>query len=398
VNRIRVLVADDEEVVLVALAELIASDESLELVGTAMDAQGAIDLAHRERPDVAVVDGKMPSGGGVRVAREITASKLQTRVVALSAYEDRGSVVEMLRAGAIGYLVKGTPASEILRMIRSAMRGEVVISSEVMADVLEELTGRLHEEDREDELFNSHLERVREVLDDGGPTMVFQPIVDLVTADVVGLEALARFPVDPARATEAWFSEASAVGLRLDLELAAAAAALDHLPAIPSSAYVAVNAVPDTVLAPELLDLIEHVPGDRVVIELTEHAPVDDYVALNAAMEELREHGVRLAIDDAGAGFASLRHILQLSPDIIKIDNALTRNVYRDRPRRALAAALITFADELGAMVVAEGIQSRQELDALRELGVHYGQGFFLARPAPLEEVLVNEPVPLSGD
>jgi EAL domain-containing protein (putative c-di-GMP-specific phosphodiesterase class I)/response regulator of citrate/malate metabolism len=397
-NRIRVLVADDEEVVLVALAELIASDESLELVGTARDAQEAIEFALREHPDVAVVDVKMPGGGGVRAAREITASRLQTRVVALSAYDDRASVVEMLRAGAIGYVVKGTPATEILRMIRSAIRGEVVLSSEVMANVLEELTGRLHKEDREDELFKSHRETIQRVLDDGGPEMVFQPIIDLVTAEVMGLEALARFPWDPDRVTETWFSEASSVGLRLELELAAVAAALRHLSAVPKGAYVAVNAVAETLMSPQLFDLLQDVPGERIVVELTEHARVDDYATLNAAMGSLREDGVRLAIDDAGAGYASLRHILQLSPDIIKIDSTLTRNVYRDRPKRALAAALTTFADELGATVVAEGIQSREELDTLRELGVHYGQGFFLARPEPLGGAVLSVPVPLSGE
>ena len=113
-----------------------------------------------------------------------------------------------------------------------------------------------------------------------------------------------------------------------------------------------------------------------------------DYEALNAAMQRMRGRGIRLAVDDAGSGFASLRHILQLAPDIIKIDNALTRNVYKDPARRALAAGLISFSAELGATVVAEGIQSRPELDALRDLGVRYGQGFYLGHPGPIAEVM----------
>jgi EAL domain-containing protein (putative c-di-GMP-specific phosphodiesterase class I) len=115
---------------------------------------------------------------------------------------------------------------------------------------------------------------------------------------------------------------------------------------------------------------------------------VRDYEALNAAMQRMRGRGIRLAVDDAGSGFASLRHILQLAPDIIKIDNALTRNVYKDPARRALAAGLISFAAELGATIVAEGIQTRQELETLRELGVRYGQGFYLGRPGPIEDVM----------
>jgi EAL domain-containing protein (putative c-di-GMP-specific phosphodiesterase class I) len=105
-------------------------------------------------------------------------------------------------------------------------------------------------------------------------------------------------------------------------------------------------------------------------------------------MQRMRGRVIRLAVDDAGSGFASLRHILQLAPDIIKIDNALTRNVYKDPARRALAAGLISFAAELGATIVAEGIQNRHELDALRDLGVRYGQGFYFGRPGPIGEVM----------
>jgi EAL domain-containing protein (putative c-di-GMP-specific phosphodiesterase class I) len=102
----------------------------------------------------------------------------------------------------------------------------------------------------------------------------------------------------------------------------------------------------------------------------------------------MRGRGIRLAVDDAGSGFASLRHILQLAPDIIKIDNALTRNVYKDPARRALAAGLISFAAELGATIIAEGIETREELDALRALGVRYGQGFFVGRPGSIAAVM----------
>ena len=109
-----------------------------------------------------------------------------------------------------------------------------------------------------------------------------------------------------------------------------------------------------------------------------------DYEALNAAIRRMRARGIRLAVDDAGSGFASLRHILQLSPDIIKIDITLTHNVYMDPARRAVAAGLISFANELGAVVVAEGIQSGDELDTLRSMGARLGQGYYLGRPGPI--------------
>ncbi|MGZ8692231.1 MAG: EAL domain-containing protein [Gaiellaceae bacterium] len=387
-DRIRVLVADDEPVVLAALAELVEAEETLELVGSAKDAQEAIEVAVREHPDVALLDVKMPAGGGPRAAREIRIGSLQTRVVALSAYEDRTSVLEMLRAGAVGYLVKGTRAAEIVKMVHNVTRGDVVLSSEVMGDILEELTGRLRIEGEEEDLLKAQSERIRDVLDNGRLSMVFQPIVDLEAEVVVGFEALARFPFAPDRPTETWFTEAAAVGLRLELELAAVKAALEVLPEAPVGPYLSVNAMPDTLASDGLAELLAAAPAERLVLEITEHAPVRDYEALNTAMQRMRGRGVRLAVDDAGSGFASLRHILQLAPDIIKIDIALTRNVYKDPARRALAAGLISFAAELGATIVAEGIQSRQELDALRELGVRYGQGFYLGRPGPIADVM----------
>ena len=387
-DRIRVLVADDEPVVLAALAELVEAEDTLELVGMAKDAQEAIDLALREHPDVALLDVKMPAGGGPRAAREIKIGSHQTRVVALSAYEDRTSVLEMLRAGAVGYLVKGTRAAEIVKMVQNVTRGDVVLSSEVMGDILEELTGRLQVEDEEEELLKAQSERIRDVLDRGRLNMVFQPIVDLEEDLVVGFEALARFPSAPDRPTETWFTEAAAVGLRLELELAAIGAALAALPEAPVAPYLSVNAMPETLASDGLAELLADAPAHRLVLEITEHAPVRDYEALNKAMQRMRGRGIRLAVDDAGSGFASLRHILQLAPDMIKIDNALTRNIYKDPARRALAAGLISFAAELGATIVAEGIQSRQELDGLRSLGVRYGQGFYLGRPGPIAEVM----------
>ena len=124
----------------------------------------------------------------------------------------------------------------------------------------------------------------------------------------------------------------------------------------------------------------------RIALELTEHARVDDYEGLSRVLTPLRDQGMQLAVDDAGAGFASLRHILQLQPDIIKLDMTLTRHVDADGARRALAAALITFAGEIGASIVAEGIESEREIDALVGLGVQYGQGYHLARPGPLPD------------
>jgi EAL domain-containing protein (putative c-di-GMP-specific phosphodiesterase class I) len=145
-----------------------------------------------------------------------------------------------------------------------------------------------------------------------------------------------------------------------------------------------VNCSHRTAGSPELaerLDGVEH----RVVLEITEHEAIEDYGALAEALAPLRERGLRVAVDDVGAGYASLRHALQLAPDMVKMDISLTRDVDRDPGRRALAAALISFADQTNMTIVAEGIETAGELTALRELGVRYGQGFYLAQPAPLD-------------
>lgn len=137
---IRVVVAEDDPALREAIADFLRSEPDLELVGVAADADGAIEIAEKEQPDVVLVDVKMPGGGGSRAAREIRRRSPSTRVLALSAYEDRRTVLEMLRAGAVGYLVKGTEADEIVETIRRSMRGQGSLSVEVTAEVIHELT------------------------------------------------------------------------------------------------------------------------------------------------------------------------------------------------------------------------------------------------------------------
>jgi EAL domain-containing protein (putative c-di-GMP-specific phosphodiesterase class I) len=168
------------------------------------------------------------------------------------------------------------------------------------------------------------------------------------------------------------------------LELSAIRAALSHLDRIPTAAYLAVNASPVTVCAPALGELLTGPAAARVVLELTEHSDVDDHERLIAALDDLRCSGVRLAVDDTGAGFASLQRLIDLRPDVIKLDRVLVTGIDADPARRALAGALLAFAREVGATVVAEGIENAHENTVVRRLGVRYGQGFHLGRPGPL--------------
>ncbi len=173
--------------------------------------------------------------------------------------------------------------------------------------------------------------------------MAFQPVVEVATRRTIGFEALARFNGEPARGPDVWFTEAAAAaGLEVELELLAVRSAVSswRLAAGPGSLFV--NASPKTAVSGEMAKVAGELPVGRLTVEITEHAPVGDYAALSMELEPLRSTGARIAVDDAGAGFASLRHILLLAPDIVKLDASLTRGVHLNRSRRALARALIS--------------------------------------------------------
>jgi EAL domain-containing protein (putative c-di-GMP-specific phosphodiesterase class I) len=234
--------------------------------------------------------------------------------------------------------------------------------------------------------------RIRGFVRGKGVRIVFQPITDLHTGRVVGYESLARFDGTPAQSTAAWFDDATAAGLRRDLELSTARTAVASFADVPGDAYLTVNVSPDVAMDPEFIASIPESIGSRLVIEITEHTPIDDYDTFNGALAILRARGVRLAIDDAGAGFANMTHILRISPDLIKLDIELTRHVDIDSRRRALVRSLVEFARSVGATLVAEGIETAAELDALRSLGVDSGQGYHLGYPAPLHENAATAP------
>lgn len=216
------------------------------------------------------------------------------------------------------------------------------------------------------------------------PNVVYQPIVELVNGQISGWEALARFTDEPVRSPDLWFREAAEAGLGLEMELRAVEKALMGLGELPGHHYLSLNCSPQLLLSGRLWRALTGYDPKRLVLELTEHSMVSDYHTLFTALEPLRATGLRLAIDDAGAGYASMRHILQLRPDIIKLDMALTQGIENDPQRRAMASALVAFARETGSSVVAEGVEEVPDLLTLRRLGVQKVQGYLTGRPMPL--------------
>ena len=220
---------------------------------------------------------------------------------------------------------------------------------------------------------------VRLLIDAGEVRVALQPVVQLDDSTVVGFEALSRF--GGRVPTDRWFRAASRCGLGGELERLTLQAALALLPSLAPDVFLAVNVSPAALEDRTVLELLHASDLSRVVVEVTEHEAVADYVAMRKVLERLRERGARIAVDDTGAGFASLRHVLMLQPDVVKLDTSLSRDVHHSKRQQQLVTALLTFAREVGCVVLAEGIETEEQLDALRELGVPLGQGWHLGVP-----------------
>jgi len=389
---IRVLLVDDEPRTLAMLAVALKGEHDIEVIGLASDVSEAAGVARTSQPDVAVVDVRMPGGGGPRAARGILALSPATRILAYSALDERRAVLSMLEAGAVGYLVKGGPQEEVAGAIRKAMRGERPLSGEVAGEVMEALTERVRLE-ADDRDSRDQLERqVRRFLSGRDLRMAWQPIVRLHSGDVVGAEGLPRFRASGKRTPEAWFREAWRLGFGAELEIAVLEGAAARLDRLPEGLFIAVNLSPGCLVEPGFQAAVKHLPWERIVVEVTERSPVDDYGQLRVASREIRRRGGRLAVDDAGAAFASLRHVAEIEPDLVKMDARVSRSIHMDPRMHALATALISFARELGAEIVAEGIEHDGQLEALKAIGVEYGQGPLFTGVADSKEVGVRLP------
>lgn len=210
---------------------------------------------------------------------------------------------------------------------------------------------------------------------------VFQPIVSLDDGRTMGFESLSRFRAEPQRPPDKWIAEAHAVGLGLEIEVECVRRAMALRHTIPGDAYLSVNMSPDAILAPEMELALGPESLEGLVIEITEHDAVGDYARLSARLADYRGRGAKVAIDDAGAGHASMRHVTQLNPDYIKIDRSLIHDIHLDVAKQAIVGSMVSLEDKLKSRVVAEGIETTDELRALRQLGVPLGQGYLLARP-----------------
>ena len=327
-------------------------------------------------------DGKPAWGAMCMIAAlALSAGDGLAYVFAAHAYSDAWWASLTLRAGqfaipSVGLVMGFVGLADKLRELQEEIGANFAAESERAARE-EELAGA--DRARREQLAG----RIRRLVSGEGLDVALQPIVDLASGEVVGAEALARFtgadgqPVP----TESCFLDAHALGLGLELELAAVRLALASHDRLPEGLYLALNTSPALLASDELLDLLAAHDRRPLVVELTEHQAVEDYHALGRALDGLREHDIRVAIDDVGSGFSSFRHVTRVNPEILKLDRSLVCGIDDDPVRQSLASAIVAFAADVGAVVVSEGIESEAELSCLRGLAVGLGQGFFLGRP-----------------
>jgi PAS domain S-box-containing protein len=227
-------------------------------------------------------------------------------------------------------------------------------------------------------------DRIQDIIDRAAFVPVFQPIVDLRSGAVLGYEALTRF--QDGTPPDVIFAEATTCGMSIPLEMATIAAALEASSPLPANRFIDLNVSPELVLAEEPLRSRLRERGFNIVLEITEHMPIDDYAALRASFASLGDN-VQVAVDDAGAGYASLRHITELRPQFVKLDRALIAGIDSDLIRQALITGMVHFTDGVASMLIAEGVETEAEREVLLTLGVRAAQGYLFARPQSAELV-----------
>ena len=386
----RVIVIDDEPANLSLLTQLLRR-KGLRNVHGLSDSNAALAYIADNDPELVLLDLHMPGVDGYELLAALRerAGGSYLPVLVLTADTTHQAINRALDLGARDFVTKPFDIDEVTLRVRNLLETKELHTTLRHHNIT--LRRQIGDFERaaesEHEVRQGVLDRITAVLESRDVRMVFQPIVQMPGDRVVGCEALARFASTPQQGPDRWFADAERVGLGTQLELLAVAKALARLRDLPAEMFMAVNVSPPTALARELQDLLDHVDGERVVLELTEHVPVEDYEAVSAGLAELRRRGIRLASDDTGAGYAGFRHLLGLSPDIIKLDISISRDIDQDPVRRALAGALVAFANDVHAQVIAEGVENPREMKTLETLNVPWLQGFHLGRPGDLAEV-----------
>lgn len=227
-------------------------------------------------------------------------------------------------------------------------------------------------------------EYIMQLLNEDKLMLYAQPVYSLASDQIEGYELLSRVSDDIELSPAEIFLDAERLGLSSLIGMRVLDKAREALAALPAHHYVAINVTPSFLMDVDMTTWFEPADRDRIVLEITEHDAISDYIGLQERLAPLRKAGMRLAIDDAGAGYASFRHILKLGPDVVKLDMSLIRDIDCLPEKQALVAALYSFALNQGYRLIAEGVETEPELKLLKQLSISCGQGFLLSRPQPI--------------
>lgn len=252
----------------------------------------------------------------------------------------------------------------------------------VFADITASLIENRNQEFKDIEDKRAQIENL---LDERAYHAVFQPIFHIQNNKLWGYEALTRF-TNAQYTPDKIFEQADTLGLGSKLGVQVMACALEDGKSFSKSLIINLNATPELILSGALHELFA--PYDdlsRYVLEITEHAIVEDYQEIHLAIDPLRKKGMRLAVDDTGAGYASFRHILLLKPEIIKLDISLIRDIDQNEQKQALTAALVAFSRRGNHLLIAEGVETEAEMAVLRSLGVDLVQGYLFSKSLPIQ-------------
>lgn len=379
---VRLLVVDDEPDVLDALVDLFAEDPSIELVGVARDLPTAVRMATTHGPDAALVDVGMPHGQGSTIAAELHGRLPALNVAAVRLLSDQALVEETLRSGSAGVVVRVASPRDLRFAVQRAARG----AGEGLLAPGDELVVRVDAEETE----RRRVHRIERAIRGEGLGMTYQPIFNLDTGGVAEVEGFARFNLQPARSPEVWFREAHLAGLGERLELAAireGLSAIDELP--PGVGRLAFNVSPGVAASEALASILPAPIRSRVALQIQECEFIEDYAAFQRALDPLRTGGVRLELDAVGFGFRP-NHIRRLAPDQLNVDIDVCRvgDQDQDQDRREILVRIMELASEMGATVVAAGIETMPQMELLRASDIDFGQGYYLAEPGPLAMVV----------
>lgn len=374
-----VLVVDNHPADVMLLQQMLLR-HGLERVYTETDARKVNRLLPTYKPDLVVLGLRMAHIDGFGVLAQVRqyAAGEYLPVMVLTGDISSESRNRALVEGAQDFLTKPVDASEVVLRIANLLQTRQLYATLRYLTTVQTQPGGEQAEIRT---------RIESVLQQRSLTHVYQPIQDLNTGAIVGHEALARFPDHSFGGPDRWFADAFRVGLGVELEWAAASSAMRYFDTAPTDLFLTINMSAATVMRLAEKELCPPELWPRIVIELSENEPVEDYPALERALAPLRSYGARLSADDLGSGYAGFRHLIRLLPDFIKLDISLITGIHRNHEKQALTSALVAFAYEVGAQVIAEGVEEPAELATLKKLGVPFGQGYLIGRPAEMSAV-----------